>query len=71
MFSIIGLSFCCMVAGGLIGVEWSELSSIGFSLAALAAIVFFSAIDAWECESGAREAAEPAPVRVLKRTTPR
>jgi hypothetical protein len=60
-----------MMAGGLVGLEWSDLSSIGFSLAALAAIVFFSAIDAWECERGVNEAAEPAPVPVLKRTQAR
>ena len=67
MSLIVGLSFCCIIAGGLVGLEWSDLSSIGFSLAALAAIVFFSAIDAWECESGAKEPAEPAPLSVLNR----
>jgi hypothetical protein len=63
----VGLSFCCMMAGGLVGLEWSDLSSIGFSLAALAAIVFFSAIDAWECEADTTASAEPAPVPALKR----
>ncbi len=53
MSAIVGLSFCCMIAGGVIGLEWTDLSSIGFSLAALAAIVFFSAIDAWEGEDAA------------------
>ena len=72
MFSIVGLSFCCMLVGGLVGLEWSDFSSIGFSLAALAAIVFFSAIDAWECESGMpAESAEPAPVAALRRAAPR
>lgn len=61
-----------MIVGGLIGLEWSDLSSIGFSFAALAAIVFFSAIDAWECEGGpASDSAEPAPIPVLKRATRR
>ena len=71
MSAIVGLSFCCMIVGGLIGLEWSDLSSIGFSLAALAAIVFFSAIDAWECESSASDSAEQAPVPALKRATRR
>jgi len=62
MFSIVGLSFCCMIAGGLIGLEWTSFSGVFFSVAALAAIVFFSAIDAWECEGGASESGEaPAP----------
>jgi hypothetical protein len=72
MSAIVGLSFCCMVVGGLVGFEWSNLSSIGFSFAALAAIVFFSAIDAWECESGpASDSAETTPVPVFKRATRR
>ena len=71
MSAIVGLSFCCMIVGGLVGLEWSEFSSIGFSFAALAAIVFFSAIDAWECESPASDSAEPAPIPALKRATGR
>ncbi|GEM_PF-4522667 len=61
MSAIVGLSFCCMIAGGLMGLEWADLSSVGFSLAALAAIVFFSSIDAWECEGAAADSAEAAP----------
>jgi hypothetical protein len=72
MSAIVGLSFCCMIVGGLVGLQWSDLSSIGFSFAALAAIVFFSAIDAWECESNpAPDPAEPAPIPVSKRATRR
>lgn len=73
MSAIVGLSFCCVIVGGLVGLEWSDLSSIGFSFAALAAIVFFSAIDAWEGESGgtASDSAEPAHIPVLKRTARR
>jgi hypothetical protein len=71
MSAIVGLSFCCMIVAGLIGLEWSDLSSIGFSFAALAAIVFFSAIDAWECESPESESAEPAPISALRRATRR
>jgi hypothetical protein len=52
-----------MIAGGLVGLEWTDISSIGFSLAALAAIIFFSAIDAWECESSGVESQE-TPVAV-------
>jgi hypothetical protein len=47
MFSIVGLSFCFMIAGGVMGAERTNLSGIGFSLSALAAI------DAWECEDAA------------------
>ncbi|HLH51719.1 MAG TPA: hypothetical protein VKV96_20440 [Roseiarcus sp.] len=62
MFSIVGLSFCCMVAGGLIGLEWTSLSGVFFSVAALAAIIFFAGIDAWEGEGDASEPGEtPAP----------
>ena len=58
MSAIVGFSFCCMIVGGVIGLEWTSLSSAGLSLAALAAIVFVSAIDAWECEVGVIESAE-------------
>lgn len=72
MSAIVGLSFCGVIVGGVVGLEWSDLSSIGFSFAALAAIVFFSAIDAWEGESGtASDSAEPAHIPVLKRTARR
>lgn len=66
MFSIVGLSFCCMIAGGLMGLEWTSLSGVCFSVAALAAIVFFSAIDAWECETGAAESGETPNSPALK-----
>jgi hypothetical protein len=70
MSSIVAISFLCMVAGGVVGVEWAEASSIGLALGALAAIVFFSAIDAWECETSAAEAEEsftPVVVKPAKR----
>jgi hypothetical protein len=63
MSSVVGISFCCMIAGGLVGLEWTDISGIGFSLAAFAAIIFFSAIDAWECENSGAESQE-APVAV-------
>jgi hypothetical protein len=59
-----------MVAGGFVGVEWAEASSIGLSLAAVAAIVFFSAIDAWECENSAAEG-EQTPVAVVAKPVKR
>jgi hypothetical protein len=63
MFSVVGISFLCMVISGAVGFEWVEVSGVAFSFAALASIVFFSAIDAWECETNGTEA-EPVPVTV-------
>jgi hypothetical protein len=60
MASIVGISFCCVLVGGLMGFA-SEFSSAGFALAALAAIIFFSAIDAWECENSQSETAGSSP----------
>ena len=55
MFAIVGVSFCCMIVGAAVGLEWADISDIGLALSALAATIFFSAIDAWECESGQSE----------------
>jgi hypothetical protein len=63
MSSIVGVSFICMVLGGLAGLEWSGVSTFGFVFAAVAATVFFSAIDAWEGEEESREPIE-TPVAV-------
>jgi hypothetical protein len=63
MSFIVGASFCCMVVSGAVGLEWASVSNIGFALAALAATVFFSAIDAWEGESDRQEVPE-APISV-------
>jgi hypothetical protein len=66
MFSIVGISFLCMVISGAIGLEWVQFSGVAFSFAALASIVFFSAIDAWECET---ETSSSEPERVLVSAT--
>jgi hypothetical protein len=65
MFFIVGISFLCMVISGAIGLEWTDVSGVALSFAALASIVFFSAIDAWECETNGTEAEQvPVPVTV-------
>jgi hypothetical protein len=65
MSSIVGVSFVCMILGGVAGVEWSEVSALGFVFAAVAATVFFSAIDAWEGEEESQETVDaPVAVRV-------
>jgi hypothetical protein len=45
---IIALSFCCMLAAGAVGANLASFSDIGFIVAAVAAMVFFAAMDAWE-----------------------
>jgi hypothetical protein len=68
MFSIVGISFLCMMISGAIGLEWTDFSGLAFSFAALASIVFFSAIDAWECETNGTEP-EQIPVRVAVKSS--
>jgi hypothetical protein len=50
MSPIIALSFCFAVAGGTIGVEWSQLSGVAFGVAALAGTAFLAALDASEAQ---------------------
>jgi hypothetical protein len=50
MFSVVALSFWIMVACGVIGIETSMAREIAFVVCAMAATIFFSSIDAWECE---------------------
>lgn len=50
MFSIVALSFLAMVGCGAGGLELGVHCDIGFAAAAVAAMVFISSVDAWECE---------------------
>ena len=47
MRSVVAVSFCCVIIGGALVLEWGNISDAGFVIAALAAVVLFSAIDAW------------------------
>jgi hypothetical protein len=65
MSSIVGVSFVCMILGALSGLEWSGVGTFGLVFAAVAATVFFSAIDAWEGEEENQDAIDaPIAVRV-------
>jgi hypothetical protein len=60
MPSVIGLSFCCMIVGAAVALEWADISNAGFAFAALAAVIFFSAMDAWETEEARKDEAGPS-----------
>jgi hypothetical protein len=59
MSSIVALSLCGMAAGGVIGFS-TDFSGIGLALAALSAIIFVSAMDAWECEERSDDVSDEA-----------
>jgi hypothetical protein len=50
MSPIIAVSFCLAVGCGAIGVEWSQVSGLAFTVAAFAGTVFFASVDAWEAQ---------------------
>ncbi|HLW91248.1 MAG TPA: hypothetical protein VKS78_08115 [Roseiarcus sp.] len=66
MSFIVGVSFCCMIVGAAVGLEWADVSTVGLVLAALAATIFFSSIDAWECEGPQSESDEQPAGAVAK-----
>jgi len=49
MFSVVALSFWIMVACA-IGIETAMMRELAFVVCAMASTVFFSSLDAWECE---------------------
>jgi hypothetical protein len=51
--AIVGLSLSATIIAGAIGLEWLEVSNMAFAFAALAAVVFISALDAFETEARA------------------
>jgi hypothetical protein len=50
MTSLIWVSFSLMIVCGALGLEWADASNVCFALAALAAVVFVSALNVWEAE---------------------
>jgi hypothetical protein len=50
MPSIVALSFCCMIVAGALGLEWANVGNGEFAFAAVAAVLIFSACDAWLSE---------------------
>jgi hypothetical protein len=53
MSRIVVLSLSAAIIAGAFGLEWSEVRNAAFVFAALAAVIFVSALDAWETEEHA------------------
>ena len=67
MSFIVGISFCFMMVAAAVGFEWADVSTVGLALAALAATIFFSAIDAWECEGAPAGEGDELPMAATAR----
>ena len=50
MPSIVPFSFCCVIVAGALGLEWANVGNGAFAIAALVAVLIFSAFDAWLSE---------------------
>jgi hypothetical protein len=55
---IVALSLSTSIVAGALGLEQPNVSNAAFVFAALAAVIFVSALDAWETE-GREDPAEP------------
>jgi hypothetical protein len=58
MLSYVTSSFLSMLAFGFLGLHFNSVREFSLLLAALAATIFFSSLDAWTCD-GRRSQVDP------------